>query len=111
MASRAGFLRAVFRQPLVQNGEVRVDEAGDAKVPVDQFAKEPLRFANHRFDQQIIKLIIRIKLSVWSCALDQAQVEPIIEEVIDEPPRARIVEQTLSLLSQDSWAMQFAAIG
>ena len=78
---------------------------------LDQLAEEQLRLINHRFDQQVVELIVRIKLGIGRGAFYQPEIEPIVEKIIDKAARALVVEKAFGLLSQDFGNVQPAAFG
>ncbi len=86
-------------QLLVQHGEVRAHEMAGVEVLLDQLAEVGPRLGDHRILQ--VGAELGIELAVGIVGGDLAQLQPLAEEVFDEPLRLRVLQQTLDFGSQD----------
>ncbi len=96
-------------QPLVQEGELAVEELEDAAILPHDGGDEHLGLAPHRRPQVVIE--IRKLLAVGRGRLEGADLQPLSGEVLAQGRRARIRQHPLDLRRQHRRVAQRAAVG
>ena len=90
-------------QLLVEHREVGLDEMARAEVLLDQLAEVGPRFGDHRVLQVRIEFGIEFLIRIGRG--DLSQLQPLAEEVVDEPLRLRGFQQAFDFRLQDVWLM------
>ena len=98
----------VLGEPLIQQGEVRLDEVAHAEVALQQLLEKRFRLARHGHFQQLVEL--RIEFLVGRGEINLPQLEPLAEEVRGEGAGLRAGEHSLDLRAQDLRFAQRALI-
>src|SRR5579871_1531572 len=91
----------MFRESLIEEGEVGIDDGARRKVPVEHLVYEQSRFFDGGELEWIVEFVIVVKRSGGGAIVDLAEVEPVVGERIDEPAGPWVIEQTIGLRSQD----------
>src|SRR6185436_16591153 len=98
-------------ETFVQHGEVGRDEIASGQIFSKQFGEKELRLGLRRLCEQVVEIIVAVKVCIGSSGEHFAQVEPVIEECVDELARLRMGEQALGLRAQHAGVVQLAARG
>ena len=85
----------VLGEPLVEVGEIRVDEGRDAAILADDGVHEHRGFLDHRIAQRIG--VTREQRRVGREQFEVAQLQPLAREILDERGGLRIVQEPLDL--------------
>ncbi len=87
-------------QPLVEEREVRIDDVPRRQVGPQQLGEEQPRLLDCRQLQRVVEFVVVVKRGGRRRVVDLPQVEPVVGERLDEPPRLRVVEHPLGLRPQ-----------
>ena len=95
----------------IQEREIGLDEVRGGQILSQQIPDEELRFLKGRSVEQIVKIIVGLERLVGRGVTELAEVEPVIEEGVNEIPRSGIVEQAVCLRAQHVRMTQRALYG
>ena len=98
-------------QPLVQEGEVRIDDVPRRQVGAQELGEEEPRLLQRGQLQRVVELVIVVERGGRRRVVDLPQVEPVIGERLDEAARLGVVEHPLGLGAQHVRLAQLAAVG
>ena len=94
-------------QLLVDEGVVRVQEPGHRTVLLEHVAEEEARLGLHR-GRQVLGVVGAIRFARGRHAAELAQVQPAVEEAVDESLEAIVGQQAVDLLLEFPVAGEFA---
>src|SRR5687767_15053197 len=98
-------------EAFVEHREVGRDEIASGQIVPKQFGEEELRLGLRRLGEQVVEVIIAVEVRIGRGGEHLAQVEPVIEERVDELARLRMGEQALGLCAQHVGFVQLATRG
>ena len=88
------------RKSVVRVNKICVDQQTRRQIVPNHRGKERARLSLHRFNQIIIKPILRIKADIRLIASDLSQIEPVIGKVFNVSLEPWPLDQSIGLASQ-----------
>ena len=87
----------VRREPLVQEGEVGIDDIARGQIVVEQFRKEVARLLDRGFVERLVEIVVVVERRRRSGVLDLPELQPVVEERMDEALRLWVGEHPIRL--------------
>ena len=91
----------VFRQTLIEEREVGIDDGTRREVPVEQFLDEEPGFFHGGELERVVEFVVVVERGGGGAVVDLAEVEPVVGESVDEAAGLRVVEQAIGLRSEN----------
>jgi predicted RNA-binding protein with TRAM domain len=85
----------------VEERKVGIDDGARREVAVEQFLDEQTGLLNRRELQGVVEFVVIVQGGGRGAVVNLAKIEPVVGERVDEAAGPRIVEQAVSLGSED----------